>query len=78
NALKHNAATKDKPLKITVSMEDDYVVVENNIQPKMQMEPSSKIGLKNLQERVKLVLNREVLVESSGGSYIVKIPIKSI
>ena len=78
NALKHNAATKDKPLKITVSMENDYVVVENNIQPKMQMEPSSKIGLNNLQERVKLVLNREVLIESSGGSYIVKIPVKSI
>lgn len=78
NALKHNAATKDKPLKISVSMEDNYVVVQNNIQPKMQIEPSSKTGLKNLQERVKLVLNREVLVDSSGGSFIVKIPVKSI
>lgn len=78
NALKHNAATKDKPLKITVSMEDDYVVVENKIQKKMQMEPSSKTGLKNLQERVKLVLNKEVLVESLDGSFIVKMPLKSI
>ena len=78
NALKHNAATKDKPLKILISMKDDYVVVENNLQAKMQMEPSSKIGLKNLQERVKLVLNKEVVIESSAGSFIVKIPLKSI
>ncbi len=78
NALKHNAATKDKPLIIKISMESDYVVVENNLQLKMQMEPSSKIGLKNLQERVKLVMNKEVLVESSKSSFIVKIPVKSI
>lgn len=78
NALKHNAATRDNPLQINVSMEDGYVVVENNLQAKMQMEPSSKIGLKNLKERVKLVMNKEVSVSSSDGLFIVKIPVKSI
>jgi uncharacterized membrane-anchored protein YhcB (DUF1043 family) len=43
NALKHNAATKDDPLKIRISMHDDCLVIENKMTPKMRLEPSSKI-----------------------------------
>ena len=78
NALKHNAATKENPLKIKIYLEDDYVVVENNLQPKMRLEPSSKIGLKNLKERVKLMMNKEISLVSSDGLFIVKMPIKTI
>jgi two-component system, LytTR family, sensor kinase len=76
NALKHNAATKNNPLKIEISIENGWVVVKNNLQPKMQMGHSSNLGLKNLKERVRLVMNKEVTVESSGDSFIVKIPLK--
>ncbi len=76
NALKHNAATKSNPLKIEISLENGWVVVKNNLQPKMQMGHSSNLGLKNLKERVRLVMNKEVTVESSGDSFIVKIPLK--
>jgi len=78
NALKHNAATRDNPLKIKIYQENDDLVVENVLQPKMQLEPSSKTGLKNLSERVKLVLNKEVQIESGNGKYTVKIPMKQI
>ena len=77
NALKHNAATKESPLKIEVSNKNDHLMVKNNLEPKMRLEPSSKLGLKNLKERVKLVMNREVLVSQSSGQFIVKMPIKS-
>lgn len=78
NALKHNAATKDNPLSINVSLENDFLVVKNALEPKMRLEPSSKIGLKNLGERVKLAMNKEISVESSNGLFIVKMPLKSI
>jgi two-component system LytT family sensor kinase len=78
NALKHNAATRDEPLKIKVFIEEGYLVVENKMQAKMQMEVSSKIGLKNLGERVKLVMNKEVSVESEYGLFVVKMPLKSV
>ena len=78
NALKHNAATKQKPLIVKLSLKQDYIIIENALQPKMQLEPSSKLGLKNLQERVKLILQKEVIVDSSDGLFTVKIPIKSI
>ena len=78
NALKHNAATKDNPLSISVSLENDLLVVKNSLEPKMRLEPSSKIGLKNLGERVKLAMNKEISVESSNGLFIVKMPLKPI
>jgi len=78
NALKHNAATKDNPLKIKVRKEDDFIIVENGLEPKMRLEPSSKIGLKNLRERVKLAMNKDVIIEQSNNFFIVKMPVKSI
>lgn len=78
NALKHNAATKQEPLIINLGIKDEYVIVENKLIPKMHLEPSSNLGLKNLKERVKLILNKEVLVDASNGKFIVKIPLKSI
>lgn len=77
NALKHNAATKNKPLRINISMEDDCLIVQNNLQQKMLLEPSPKIGLKNLGERVKLMMNKEISISSSNVFFSVKIPIKS-
>lgn len=78
NALKHNAATRDNPLKIKISIEDELVVVENMLQPKMQMAESSKVGLKNLEERINLVMNKKVFIEPTDQSFIVKVPIKAI
>lgn len=78
NALKHNAATKEDPLKIKVFMHEDHLVIENKMTPKMRLEPSSKIGLKNLQERVKLVMNKEVTINQSPELFSVKMPVKSI
>ena len=79
NALKHNIATTGKPLKIQISMEDGkYIMVENNLQPKQQLEGSFQIGLKNLGERIKLVTGNELIVEKTNEKFCVKIPITTI
>ncbi|MEI6142505.1 MAG: histidine kinase [Mariniphaga sp.] len=79
NALKHNMATTSKPLKIMISMENkQYVIVENNLQPKQQLEGSFQIGLKNLGERIKLVSEKELIVEKNNERFSVRIPISKI
>jgi len=78
NALKHNVATKECPLNIKVSIQNDYLIVTNKLAPKMQMEPSSKTGLKNLKERVTLAMNGEVKIEQTPELFSVKIPVKPI
>jgi hypothetical protein len=77
NALKHNAATRKQPLEITIHSEGlDKVVVRNNLQKKTQLNDSSKIGLKNLNERSRLILNREIEIQETPDEFVVKIPVK--
>lgn len=79
NALKHNAATNDKPLNIRISaVSDQYIMVENNRQPKLQLDGSFQIGLKNLSERVRIITGKELQVEQSNDRFCVKVPITSI
>ena len=76
NALKHNAASREQPLNINIYLEkDNMVIVENNIQKKMSLEPSPKVGLKNLKERVFLAMRKEVIISEGPASFIVKLPI---
>ena len=78
NALKHNVSTKSNPLKILIQNESgDELVVSNKLQRKQQMNDSSKIGLKNLNERCKLILNREIEIEENAEEFVVKLPVKT-
>lgn len=77
NALKHNISTRKQPLEIIIHSEGiDKVVVRNNLQRKSRLDDSSKIGLKNLNERCRLILNREIEVSETTDEFIVKIPVK--
>jgi two-component system LytT family sensor kinase len=77
NAINHNMATRDNPLKINIYSEADYIVVKNNLQKKAVQLKSTGIGLKNLMERTKLVTGKVLVNEESNGEYIVKIPLIS-
>ena len=54
----------------------DKITVRNNLQKKNQLEPSSKIGLKNLNERCRLILGREIEIQETVDEFVVKIPVK--
>lgn len=74
NVIKHNSITVSKPLEIRIYMEDDYLVVCNLIHPKKGVE-SSGIGLKNLSNRCKLILGKEIVIENDGEVFTVKVPL---
>ncbi len=77
NALKHNSATRKNPLEITIHFEGlDKLVVRNNLQKKTQLNGSSKKGLKNLNERCKLILQREIEVLETNEEFVVKVPVR--
>ncbi|MFW6289325.1 MAG: sensor histidine kinase [Mariniphaga sp.] len=77
NALKHNSATRKNPLEVIIHREGiDKLVVRNNLQPKANISGSSKTGLKNLNERSRLILNREIEVMQTELEFVVKIPVK--
>jgi len=75
NAIKHNSATRENPLKISVCFEDQYIVVKNNLQKKATQLKSTGIGLKNLAERVRLVTGKALIIEENNNFFIAKIPL---
>ncbi len=75
NALKHNLATRDNPLRIVIYPENDYIVVKNNLQKKQSIEEFPGTGLRNLSERLKLITNKEIKVIETKEEFIVKIPL---
>jgi two-component system, LytTR family, sensor kinase len=75
NALKHNSRSEKFSLKIRIERSNDKIVVSNNIQRKSILENTSKTGLFNLKERVKLILDKNLILEEDNNLFIVKLPI---
>lgn len=53
NAIKHNSLDSSNPLIIEIVVNDNYLIVKNNILPRMDSVTSTGIGLRNLQQRLK-------------------------
>ncbi len=75
NAIKHNLSTRENPLRISVSFEDQYVVMVNNLQKKATLIKSTGTGLKNLAERVRLITGKVLIIEENNKYFIAKIPL---
>ena len=75
NAIKHNMATRENPLNISIYIEDKHVIVKNNLQKMAVQLASTKIGLRNLAERVRLITGKVLIIEETGSDFIVKIPL---
>jgi sensor histidine kinase YesM len=75
NAIKHNDFTDNNPLTINVSVSSSYVVIKNAVNPKVYATPTSRIGLNNLDNRYKLITNRNIIIENNFKFFTVKLPI---
>ena len=75
NAIKHNVASKAKPLIINVKVENDQLVVNNKIQAKSTLISSTKIGLRNIEKRYALISNNSVDIVNDGVDFRVSLPL---
>lgn len=75
NAIKHNLATRENPLKILIYFEDGYVAVRNNLQKKATSLKSTGTGLKNLAERISLITGKELIIDETADFFTVKLPL---
>lgn len=74
NAIKHNEASLINPLCIKVFREGEFIVVENNLNRKHQVEEGTGIGLENIRKRYQILTNREVVIEESDNAFRVMLP----
>ena len=75
NAIKHNVISEDEPLTITISLEDEYIVVDNNLQRRLAPAQEAGIGLDNISKRYEMLSDRKMIVEETNRSFKVKIPL---
>jgi two-component system, LytTR family, sensor kinase len=75
NAIKHNFFTEADPLQISISMNGEYLKVENNTRRKNYAVESTKVGLSNLRTHYKLICNKNVLIYEKDSRFTVKLPL---
>lgn len=78
NAIKHNIINKLKPLKIEIYNQMNYLMIRNNIQPKISFAPSTGLGLKNLSKRYALIGNTEPIFSVQTNHYVAQLPLIEI
>ncbi len=76
NAVKHNIIAKSKPLKIQIEMDDNgYLIVRNNLQPKMQPAQGTGFGLDSLCRRYEILTGKKVIIEKTETEFRVFVPV---
>ena len=78
NALKHNIAEPSQPLMIKIIEQENNLVVINNLQPRKEKKPSTKIGLSNLTERYRLLGQPLPQIEKTGEHFKISLPLLTV
>jgi two-component system, LytTR family, sensor kinase len=75
NAVKHNKMSNSEPLTITITSEDEFVVVVNNVNKREQHEASTGIGLENIQKRYAYITDKKIEIVNREQDFSVRIPL---
>ena len=75
NAVKHNSITTKKPLRVSIHTVDGVLEIENPKQPKLDVEPSTGIGLDNLRSRWEIVTHQHIEIIEDESRFLVRLPL---
>jgi hypothetical protein len=75
NALKHNVVSAGQPLCIDITATADHLVVRNNRQPKLTREPSTGLGLENINNRYLHLAGNPIDVQPGEAYFAVSLPL---
>ena len=74
NAVKHNEISKTKPLLVKVKQYGQWLSITNKKVKKKSLLHSSKIGLKNLDERCKIVVGTGIKINNTKRLFEIQLP----
>jgi sensor histidine kinase YesM len=78
NAIKHNTATQESPLTTKILIKEDQVIISNNLQKKLNAEPSTKFGLNYLKSIYNYYSKSEFKTSEKDGTFVCTLPLLSI
>lgn len=75
NITKHNAIRAEKPMRVSIKMEGDKIVVSNPVYPKINssVDPSTGMGLRYITELCRYH-GRQFRAENRGGAFVAELP----
>ena len=77
NCFKHNIISNEKLLTVKVWREDNYIVVQNNLQKRKTIPDSGGIGLNTISKRYEFLSDKKIEIIVDSKNYTVKTPIIS-
>lgn len=75
NAVKHNEISEQHPLQVDINIDNDALVINNPLRRKRNLEHSSGIGLKNLNDRFRILTGKPIISKSENGNFSVELPL---
>ena len=76
NAVKHNRHGNEEQLLVEILRSEDYIVVRNNILKRLDEDAgNTQSGLKNLEERIRLISGKDIIVNNDGLTFTVRVPL---
>ena len=76
NAVKHNTITTRQPLHVVIRTEEEALVIENPLRPKLDPEPGVGIGLENLKNRWELITGHPIEILKTEERFMVRLPLQ--
>jgi sensor histidine kinase YesM len=78
NAVKHNEISETNPMRIHVTIREGSLVISNSLHERNIRAHSSKIGLKNLDERFRLITGKGIEARIADDQFTVHFPLTPI
>lgn len=77
NIVVHNTIDSEHKMEVTICLNPrDELVVSNPIHPKLSPSATNGTGLKNLENRFALLMNKQIRIEDDGNTYTVYLPLQ--
>ena len=75
NTIQHNETSQANPLKVLIYTQNNSLIIENPILPRSNVADSTKMGLKNIEQRYSFFTDEKVIVANNGGIFKVILPL---
>lgn len=76
NATKHNIISAEEPLCIRIESDEEWLRVENNLQPRIsQRQNSTRLGLKTISQQYLDIADRSISIEQTDQYFRVSLPL---
>lgn len=75
NVVKHNTINSINFIEVKIESKNNYLIVENNKNPKSETTQNSQKGIENIKKRIAYFTDEKVIIESTENNYLIKLPI---